>query len=95
MTFEAPDEARFPALPLARHAAGLGPRATAALIGADEVAVARFLEGSLSFPGITTLAAAAVERFGAGPAPDVEDLAELDAQVRAWAATADAAGHAA
>ena len=38
-----------------------GPRATAALIAADEVAVARFLDGTLSFPGIWRLAEAAVD----------------------------------
>ena len=68
---------------------------TAALICADEVAVARFLEGSLTFPGITALAADAVERYGSGPAPSVDDLAALDAEVRAWAARTDAAGDAA
>jgi len=93
MTFEAPDTARFPALDLACQAAAAGPRATAALICADEVAVARFLEGSLTLPGIHGLTSGAVERFGRGPAPDVAELAELDAEVRAWAATTDQAGH--
>jgi 1-deoxy-D-xylulose-5-phosphate reductoisomerase len=94
MTFEAPDTTRFPALPLARAAAVAGPRATAALICADEVAVARFLEGSLSLPGITTLAAGAVERFGDGPPPGADELTELDTRVRAWAAGTDEHGHA-
>jgi 1-deoxy-D-xylulose-5-phosphate reductoisomerase len=92
MTFEAPDTDRFPALALARDAAGLGPRATAALICADEVAVARFLGGSLTLPGIHGLTAGAVERFGDGPAPDVDELAELDVAVRAWAASTDTHG---
>ncbi|MFN8518463.1 MAG: 1-deoxy-D-xylulose-5-phosphate reductoisomerase [Chloroflexota bacterium] len=92
MTFEAPDTARFPALALARDAATLGPRATAALMCADEVAVARFLEGSLSLPGIHGLTSGAVDRFGHGAAPDVDELTELDAQVRAWAAASDHEG---
>jgi len=95
MTFEAPDTARFPALALARDAATMGPRATAALICADEVAVARFLEGSLSLPGIHGLTSGAVERFGAGAAPDVDELTELDVQVREWAGATDHEGHAA
>ncbi len=95
MTFEAPDEARFPALPLSRAAAARGPRATAALICADEVAVRRFLEGSLTFTGISMLAAGAVERFGDGQAPDVEELTELDTRVRGWAAITDREGRAA
>ena len=45
LDFRAPDEGRFPALRIAREAGRLGPRASAALIAADEVAVARFLDG--------------------------------------------------
>ncbi len=95
MTFEAPDTARFPALDIAREAAAAGPRGTAALICVDEVAVARFLAGSLSFPGITTLAAGAVERFGDGPPPDADELPELDQRVRAWATATDREGRSA
>ena len=64
LDFRAPDEARFPALRIAREAGRLGPRASAALIAADEVAVARFLDGTLGFTGIPPLLEAAVERFG-------------------------------
>ena len=56
---------RFPALRIAREAGIAGPRASAALIAADDVAVRRFLDGSLDFPGIPRLLEAAVERFGA------------------------------
>jgi 1-deoxy-D-xylulose-5-phosphate reductoisomerase len=85
LTFEEPDEARFPALRVARDAGRAGPWATAALISADEVAVPRFLDGSLSFPGIASLLAAAVERYAAhgGADPTVDDLLALDAEVRA------------
>ena len=92
MEFSAPDEARFPALAIARDAGRQGSRATTALISADEVAVARFLEGSLSFPGVARVAGGAVERFGDGPQPDVDDLMDLDAQVRGWASTTDRDG---
>ena len=64
LDFRAPDEARFPALRIAREAGRLGPRATAALIAADDVAVARFLDGTLDFPGIPRLLEDAVARFG-------------------------------
>ena len=85
LEFRAPDEDRFPALRIARDAGRLGPRASAALIAADEVAVTRFLDGTLDFPGIPRLLEAAVSRFGAGPdqAPDVPALVELDREVRA------------
>jgi 1-deoxy-D-xylulose-5-phosphate reductoisomerase len=85
LDFRAPDERRFPALRIAREAGRLGPWASAALIAADEVAVQRFLAGSLSFMGIADLLETAVDRFGRndGDAPDVETLVELDAAVRA------------
>lgn len=86
LTFQPVDEARFPALAIARRAGALGPRATAALIAADEVAVDRFLAGSLTLPGIWRLAEAAVDRFGAaGPTPPgLDEILALDAEVRAF-----------
>ena len=97
LDFRRPDEDRFPALRIARQAGRTGSRASAALIAADEVAVARFLAGTLSFLGIADLLEAAVARFGAGPdqAPDLATLVALDAEVRAACArpgTAAAAG---
>jgi 1-deoxy-D-xylulose-5-phosphate reductoisomerase len=85
LDFRAPDETRFPALRIAREAGREGPRASAALIAADDVAVARFLEGSLGFGEIPSVLAAAVVRFGgtAGSDPDVEELVAIDAAVRA------------
>jgi len=84
LDFEAPDETRFPALRIAREAGLIGSRATAALISADEIAVARFLDGTLAFGGIPRLLEAAVCRFGEGPHqdPDVTALEALDAEVR-------------
>ncbi len=89
LDFRAPDPGRFPALRIAREAGIAGPRASAALIAADDVAVARFLEGSLDFNGIPRLLEAAVERFGrgAGDPPDAAALIALDAEVRATYAT--------
>jgi len=85
LDFRAPDEGRFPALRIARQAGRTGSRASAALIAADEVAVARFLDGTLDFPGIPRLLEAAVRRFGDGAdqAPDVDTLVALDREVRA------------
>lgn len=89
LDFRAPDEARFPALRIAREAGRQGPWATAALISADEVAVARFLDGSLDFPGIPRLLEDAVAKLGRRrPAdPTVDDLVSLDAEVRRTFAT--------
>jgi 1-deoxy-D-xylulose-5-phosphate reductoisomerase len=85
LDFRAPDEARFPALRIAREAGLVGSRATAALIAADEVAVERFLAGTLPFTGIPAILEAAVTRFGEGrdQAPDLAGLVSLDAEVRA------------
>jgi 1-deoxy-D-xylulose-5-phosphate reductoisomerase len=85
LDFRAPDSGRFPALRIAREAGVLGPSATAALIAADDVAVARFLAGTLDFQGIPRLLETAVTRFGAGTGadPDVDALVALDAEVRA------------
>ena len=86
LDFRAPDEERFPALAIAREAGRRGPRASAALIAADEVAVARFLDGTLTFTGIPRLLEAAVERFGGASgaaAPGVDELLTLEAEVRA------------
>jgi 1-deoxy-D-xylulose-5-phosphate reductoisomerase len=89
LEFGAPDESRFPALRIAREAGQAGQRASAALISADEIAVDRFLSGSLDFNGIPRLLGAAVERFGsAGPAePTLDQLVGLDAEVRQFAET--------
>ena len=84
LSFEPPDEVRFPALRIARDAGRAGARAGAALIAADDVAVERFLRGSLDFPGIPRLVERAVSRFGAGGEPGLDELLALDAEVRAW-----------
>jgi 1-deoxy-D-xylulose-5-phosphate reductoisomerase len=84
LDFRAPDLDRFPALRIAREAGEAGPSATAALIAADDVAVARFLAGRLDFTGIPRLLAAAVERFAGGAGdPDLDVLIAIDAEVRA------------
>lgn len=92
LTFEPVDSERFPALALGRAAGRQGPRASAALIAADDIAVERFLAGSLGFSQITELCSDAIARFGDGPPPDLDELIALDADVRAWAATATPAG---
>jgi len=89
MTFAAPDEERFPALAIARAAGLAGPGATAALIAADDIAVERFLAGSLSLGAMTRLVATAVTRFSVSRAPTLEELEDIDAEVRTWARRAD------
>ncbi|MEN9683681.1 MAG: hypothetical protein RLZZ427_1432 [Pseudomonadota bacterium] len=52
LTFQAPDETRFPATRLARAAAAAGGAAPAVLNAANEVAVAAFLAGQIGFTQI-------------------------------------------
>jgi 1-deoxy-D-xylulose-5-phosphate reductoisomerase len=92
MTFEAADEARFPALAVARAAGLAGPGATAVLIAADDVAVERFLGGSLPFLGIVRLVEEAVGRFSVPGAPGLDEVEAIDAEVRGWARTAHPGG---
>ena len=88
LDFRAPDVARFPALRICREAGSAGPWASAALIAADDVAVGRFLAGTLDFPGIPRLLEAAVGQFGTRTGePGLDDLEQLDAEVRAAYAT--------
>ncbi|WP_168197809.1 1-deoxy-D-xylulose-5-phosphate reductoisomerase [Pseudolabrys sp. FHR47] len=61
LTFENPDLTRFPALALARQAMMTGGAAPTVLNAADEVAVAQFMAGGLSFPGIAALVEATLE----------------------------------
>lgn len=63
LTFEAPDEKRFPALRLTREALAEGTRATAILNAANEEAVQAFLDGRIGFLSICEL----VERVLSDP----------------------------
>ena len=85
LDFRAPDEGRFPALRIARDAGHAGSRASAAYIAADEVAVERFIAGTLSFVGIPRLLEEAVTRYGDGAdqAPSASELLQLHAEDRA------------
>lgn len=66
LTFESPDEERFPALALARAAVGEGPKAAAALNAANEVAVGEFLAGRLGFLSIARLSGEVLNNLEAG-----------------------------
>ena len=82
LSFEPPDLTRFPALGLARRAMEAGNGATTVLNAANEVAVAEFIAGRLSFGGIPTLVATAMEAAsgrGLMREPDtVEDAVAID-----------------
>jgi 1-deoxy-D-xylulose-5-phosphate reductoisomerase len=86
LSFEAPDSARFPCLQLAFDALAAGGNAAAVLNAANEVAVARFLDGAIPFNAIAASIAQALDRLAGGPAATLEDLLESDRRARGLAA---------
>ena len=82
MTFEAPDEEKFPSLRLAREALRAGGAACAVLNGANEEAVAKFLRGDIPFGDIYRLVEKAMERLPGLPADSFDDVFEADRRAR-------------
>ncbi len=82
LEFEAPDEARFPLLRLAREAGEKGGTYACAFNAANEVAVAAFLDGRLGFLEIARVVEETLERVDGAPAGDLEGLVEADADAR-------------
>jgi 1-deoxy-D-xylulose-5-phosphate reductoisomerase len=82
LEFHAPDLETFPLLRLAREAGERGGTYPCAYNAANEVAVAAFLEGRLSFLGIADTVEAALEGVTGTPARDLDDLIEADAEAR-------------
>ena len=82
LTFEQPDFARFPCLRLAYEAAEAGGAATVALNAADEIAVASFLEGGISFPAIPRTIEAVLEATPAVSPRTIAEVLQLDEAAR-------------
>jgi 1-deoxy-D-xylulose-5-phosphate reductoisomerase len=81
LTFEAPDVEAFPCLRLAYEAGRAGGGAPAVLSGANEVAVAAFLDGRISWTTIADVNAGALDA-GTGNVHDVGDVLEADRVAR-------------
>ena len=74
---------RYPALALARQALQAGGGMPAVLNAANEIAVAAFLEGKISFPDIVSVVSGTMDAIGEPPAPASLDEAEqVDRQAR-------------
>lgn len=87
LTFEPPDLEAFPCLGLARAAMKDGGYMPSVLNAANEIAVARFLDGELSFSGIAEAVRAAMQGFcqkGQGGI-SIEGILEADAWAREFA----------
>ena len=78
LTFEAPDEARFPALALARRAAGIGGTMPAVMNAANEAAVGFFLDEKIAFPAIVELTARVMDAHTVQPNPTLEQIMLAD-----------------
>ena len=85
LTFEKPDEERFPSLRMAREALAAGGAACAVLNGANEEAVAAFLRGEIAFGEIYDRVARALDRLAGLPAGNFEEIFDADRRARAVA----------
>ena len=90
LEFAAPDEARFPALTIARAALEAGGTATNILSAANEVAVAAFLSGRIGFLEIARIVGKSVEqaaaRIGVRDPGSIDEALAIDAEGRRVAA---------
>ncbi|ABM37074.1 1-deoxy-D-xylulose-5-phosphate reductoisomerase [Polaromonas naphthalenivorans] len=82
MTFEVPDEARFPGLRLAWDVLKAPVGSTAVLNAANEIAVAAFLDGRIRFDHIHQVNHATLEAVSVFDVFDIDGLLALDAQAR-------------
>lgn len=83
LTFEGPDQDRFPALRLAREALTAGGTAPPVLNAANEIAVARFLAGEIGFLDIAALVDKVLAQTPAGSIGSLADAVAADAEGRA------------
>ncbi len=85
LTFEAPDEARFPALRIAREALTQAGAPTV-LNAANETAVHAFLAGEIGFLEIAATVERTLEAMPGGKLDSLDDVYDLDRAARATAA---------
>ena len=82
LTFDAPDPERFPSINLARQALRDGGDRLAVLNAANEVAVAAFLEGRISFMAIVETVMESLAVVPRMHANTLEQVVEVDRQAR-------------
>ena len=82
LTFEKPDEEKFPALRLARECLRAGGAACTVFNGANEEAVAAFLREEIPFGEIAARVEKALDRLTGLPAECIEDIWEADRRAR-------------
>ena len=82
LTFDAPDTDAFPCLALARKAATMGGTACAVLNGANEVAVALYLEDKISFYDISDVVKRCLDTVPLVHNPTLDDILNADKTAR-------------
>jgi len=82
LDFEEPDEARFPALRLAREALGAGTAAPIVLNAANELAVAAFLDRRIGFADIARTVERALATIEPPSPKSIGDVIDIDREVR-------------
>ncbi len=82
LSFEPPDLERFAALRLGQEVARSGGTAGAVLNGANEAAVAAFLEGKLGFDQIVPICRRVLESHDFDPQPTLQQVLALDRWAR-------------
>ncbi len=82
LSFFKPDTKRFPALQTAYEACRIGGCLPTVLNGANEVAVAAFLDGKLKFPEILKVVTETMARMDYMEDADIETILEADRQAR-------------
>lgn len=87
LTFEAPDETRFPALRLARECLQIGDGAPTVLSAANEVAVNGFLTHKIGFLDIVRIVERTLERIPLLPLGSLDDVTALDEAARVLSAS--------
>ena len=85
LDFEAPDEARFPCLRLAREAVATGGTSMAACNAANEVAVAAFLAENVRFTDIPVIIEKTLERVAVVEPRSLSVVETADADARSVA----------
>jgi 1-deoxy-D-xylulose-5-phosphate reductoisomerase len=87
LTFEAPDDQRFPALRLARQALRAGGTAPTVLNAANEIAVGAFLAERIGFLDIVAVVEAVLDACAGEVAASLDDILAVDALARRRAET--------
>jgi 1-deoxy-D-xylulose-5-phosphate reductoisomerase len=87
LTFEAPDEQRFPAIRLARQALKCGGAAPTVMNAANEIAVHNFLNGRIGFLDIARVVEETIDTVPNRQLKSLTDVAEVDGAARETANT--------